>query len=69
MPVIDKKDPGNMGEPGPVELKARWYFKRTDRLDDPEDEWGRTFYGRLLEFRDQGIYADRMEEQKVSLRS
>jgi hypothetical protein len=28
MPVIDKKDPGNMGETGPVELKGRWYFKR-----------------------------------------
>jgi hypothetical protein len=23
MPVIGKKDPGNMGEPGPVEPKAR----------------------------------------------
>jgi hypothetical protein len=51
------------------ELIAEMIDGFTDRLDDPEDEWGRTFYGRPLEFRDQGIYADRMEEQKVSLGS
>ena len=51
------------------ELIAEMIDSFTDRLDDPEDEWGRTFYGRLLELGDQGIYADRMEEQKVSLGS
>jgi hypothetical protein len=39
------------------ELIAEMIDSFTDRLDDPEDEWGRIFYGRLLEFRDQGIKA------------